>query len=107
MPFIQPMPLGRKPAPFDHPEWIYELKYDGFRALAAVEYGRCALFSRNGHPFASFSELAILIRAHNFSIQHHASRRQCVTDSRGLCWASRSLQVIMIAVGDEEMAGSD
>jgi hypothetical protein len=23
-----------------------------------VEYGRCTLFSRNGHPFASFSELA-------------------------------------------------
>jgi len=52
------MPLGRKPEPFDHPEWIYELKYDGFRALAVVEYGRCTLFSRNGHPFASFSDLA-------------------------------------------------
>jgi hypothetical protein len=58
MPFFQPMPLGRKAQPFDRPEWIYELKYDGFRALAVVEYGRCALFSRNGHPFASFSELA-------------------------------------------------
>jgi bifunctional non-homologous end joining protein LigD len=58
MPFSQPMPLGRKAEPFDHPEWVYELKYDGFRALAVVEYGRCALFSRNGHPFASFSELA-------------------------------------------------
>jgi bifunctional non-homologous end joining protein LigD len=58
MPFFQPMPLGRKAQPFDRPEWIYELKYDGFRALAVVEYGRCALFSRSGHPFASFSELA-------------------------------------------------
>jgi bifunctional non-homologous end joining protein LigD len=56
--FYQPMPLGRKPEPFDHPEWIYELKCDGFRALAVVEYGRCTLFSRNGHPFASFSKLA-------------------------------------------------
>jgi bifunctional non-homologous end joining protein LigD len=58
MPLFQPMPLGRKPEPFDHPEWIYELKYDGFRAVAVVEYGRCTLYSRNGHPFASFSELA-------------------------------------------------
>jgi bifunctional non-homologous end joining protein LigD len=58
MPFIQSMPLGRKAAPFDHSEWIYELKYDGFRALVVVEYGTCTLFSRNGHPFASFSELA-------------------------------------------------
>jgi ATP-dependent DNA ligase len=27
------MPLGRKPKPFDHSDWIFELKYDGFRAL--------------------------------------------------------------------------
>jgi bifunctional non-homologous end joining protein LigD len=58
MPLFQPMLLGRKAEPFDHPEWIYELKYDGFQALAVVEYGRCTLLSRNGHPFASFSEVA-------------------------------------------------
>src|SRR5437763_5776828 len=29
---FQPMPLSRRPAPFDHPEWIFELKYDGFRS---------------------------------------------------------------------------
>jgi ATP-dependent DNA ligase len=56
--FFQAMPLGRKPEPFDDPEWIYELKYDGFRAVAVVQYGHCTLFSRNGHPFPSFSELA-------------------------------------------------
>ncbi len=53
-----PMPLGRKPRPFDHPEWLFELKYDGFRALAVVEMGNCTLYSRNGHPFASFADLA-------------------------------------------------
>src|SRR4051812_45778636 len=56
-----PMPLGRKPQPFNNSEWIFELKYDGFRALAVVEYGRCTLFSRNGHPFASFADLATRI----------------------------------------------
>jgi bifunctional non-homologous end joining protein LigD len=44
--------------PFDHPEWIFELKYDGFRSIAVIEHGRCQLISRNGHPFASFSALA-------------------------------------------------
>jgi len=34
-----------------------QLKYDGFRALAVIEHGRALLLSRNGHPFASFSEL--------------------------------------------------
>src|SRR4051794_2046721 len=29
-----PMPLVRVPEPFDHPDWLYELKHDGFRALA-------------------------------------------------------------------------
>src|SRR5436305_1150383 len=57
-PHFQPMPLLKRAAPFDDPEWIYELKMDGFRALAVVEHGRAQLLSRNGHPFASFSALA-------------------------------------------------
>ena len=55
---FQPMPLLKRAAPFDDPDWIYELKMDGFRALAIVEHGRAELLSRNGHPFASFSVLA-------------------------------------------------
>ncbi|PYX85559.1 MAG: hypothetical protein DMG68_17765 [Acidobacteria bacterium] len=55
------MPLGRKAAPFNHPDWIFELKYDGFRSLAVVEFGRCTLYSRNGHEFRSFSDLALRI----------------------------------------------
>jgi len=54
---FQPMPLQRRSLPFDDPGWIFELKYDGFRALAVIEDGRAQLLSRNGHPFASFSEL--------------------------------------------------
>lgn len=57
----QPMPLLRRTQPFDHSDWIFELKYDGFRALALVENGRAQLVSRNGHPFASFAGLAKLI----------------------------------------------
>src|SRR6266550_3346847 len=56
-PTFQPMPLGRRALPFDHPDWIFELKYDGFRSLAVVENGRGQLVSRNGHPFASFAGL--------------------------------------------------
>src|SRR3989442_6680568 len=57
LPAFQPMPLGRRVLPFDHPDWIFELKYDGFRSLAIIENGRGQLVSRNGHPFASFAEL--------------------------------------------------
>jgi bifunctional non-homologous end joining protein LigD len=52
------MPLLKRATPFNHPDWLFELKYDGFRALAIVEHGRAQLLSRNGHPFASFSALA-------------------------------------------------
>ena len=54
---FQPMPLSRKPAPFDHPEWVFELKYDGFRSLAVIDGDRTQLISRNGHAFNSFAEL--------------------------------------------------
>jgi hypothetical protein len=53
-----PQPLRSKPVPFDHADWIFELKYDGFRAVAHVDNGRCKLVSRDGTTFASFSVLA-------------------------------------------------
>jgi len=31
--------------PFDHPEWIFELKYDGFRSLAVIQNGRTQLIA--------------------------------------------------------------
>src|SRR5262249_42705258 len=36
---------------------IYELKPDGFRALAFVERGRCRLVSPNGHRFVKWPRL--------------------------------------------------
>jgi len=30
---FQPMPLQKRRSPIDDPEWLFELKYDGFRAL--------------------------------------------------------------------------
>jgi bifunctional non-homologous end joining protein LigD len=42
-----------------------QLKYDGFRSLAVIENGRTQLFSRNGNPFNSFSELRKLSLPHS------------------------------------------
>ncbi len=36
-----------KREPFDHPEWLFEQKYDGFRALASCKDGKCILVSRH------------------------------------------------------------
>jgi len=35
----RPMPLVRAPEAFDHPDWLFELKHDGFRALAIAACG--------------------------------------------------------------------
>jgi ATP-dependent DNA ligase len=52
------MPLVRIPAAFHHPDWLFEVKYDGFRALAYVEGHLCRLVSRRGHEFTKFTLLA-------------------------------------------------
>src|SRR5437764_6766140 len=58
LPKFQPRPLGRARAPFSHSDWIYEIKWGGFRALAYVEDCVCRLVSRNGNIFKSFPALA-------------------------------------------------
>jgi bifunctional non-homologous end joining protein LigD len=45
-------------SPFEHPDWIFEPKFDGFRALAYVESGACRLVSRNRNAFKTFEPLA-------------------------------------------------
>jgi len=57
------MRLTRRPEAFDHPDWIFELKLDGFRSLAYIEAGECRLVSRNGNTFASFRDLAAQVAA--------------------------------------------
>jgi bifunctional non-homologous end joining protein LigD len=52
------MRLTRRLAPFDHSDWLFELKLDGFRALAYLDNGEGRLVSRNGNTFASFRGLA-------------------------------------------------
>ncbi|MBV9055633.1 MAG: non-homologous end-joining DNA ligase [Candidatus Eremiobacteraeota bacterium] len=34
--------------PFDDPEWLFEIKWDGYRALCTIEDSQLALVSRNG-----------------------------------------------------------
>jgi bifunctional non-homologous end joining protein LigD len=63
------MPLIRIPGPFDHPDWLFEMKLDGFRALAHVKGHLCRLVSRRGHEFKKFTllaeEIAHSVRAHD------------------------------------------
>jgi bifunctional non-homologous end joining protein LigD len=52
--FIKPMLATLTDEPFDNSDWIFEVKWDGYRAIAEIKKGDVKLYSRNG---LSFSEL--------------------------------------------------
>ncbi|MEX0686210.1 MAG: DNA ligase D [Balneolales bacterium] len=45
---FQPMLAKVKEEPFDHPEWLFEIKWDGYRTMAEIQDGKAGLFSRKG-----------------------------------------------------------
>jgi ATP-dependent DNA ligase len=57
LPRVQPIIPTSRNEPFDDPEWLFELKYDGFRALYHLERGRHRLISRRGHVLDRFAAL--------------------------------------------------
>jgi bifunctional non-homologous end joining protein LigD len=55
---VTPMPKAVRPMhatvvkePFDDPDWIFEVKWDGYRAVAEIRDGAVSLYSRNGISF--------------------------------------------------------
>ena len=48
---IKPMLATLVDGPFDDPNWQYEVKWDGYRALAFVNKGKVELLSRNNKSF--------------------------------------------------------
>jgi bifunctional non-homologous end joining protein LigD len=58
LPKVLPLVLRRRAAAFDNPNWIFELKYDGFRALLEIDGGGAQLVSRNRNQFEHLEPLA-------------------------------------------------
>ena len=85
---LTPMPLIRVAEAFDHPASIFELKHDGFRALAVLDAGRCTLVSRRRHVYKQFAELQA-------AIAPEVRARSTVLDGEIVCLApdGRSSQV--------------
>ena len=48
---IKPMLATLVDEPFDNDGWLYEVKWDGYRALAFVQNGQAELLSRNNKSF--------------------------------------------------------
>ena len=61
---VQLMLAETRPQPFSEPGWLFEIKYDGFRTLAAHEGGRGKLLYRHGSDAtALYPDLAAALAA--------------------------------------------
>jgi bifunctional non-homologous end joining protein LigD len=74
------MPLIRIAEAFDHPDWIFELKHDGFRALAHVDGHHCTLLSRRRHEYKQFPQLQV-------EIAHSVRTHSAILDGEIVCLA--------------------
>jgi bifunctional non-homologous end joining protein LigD len=76
-----PSPAERPPA---GPNWLHEIKHDGFRIMARRDGAGVRLFTRHGHDFTARFPLAAealaALPAHSFLIDGEA----IVTDAKGL-----------------------
>jgi len=80
---FQPMPLLKRRVPFNDPDFIFEVKWDGFRALAVIEHGRTQLISRNGNRFGSFTDLEKLVSTGLPDTRAVIDGEICSLDKRG------------------------
>ncbi len=51
--FIKPMLAKETDEAFDNKDWLFEIKWDGYRAISEIKNGDVKLYSRNGISFES------------------------------------------------------
>ena len=64
---VRPMLATAIEEPFDNPDWLFEIKWDGYRAVAFIKDGRLRLVSRNQNDlteeFPEFGALPQFVKA--------------------------------------------
>jgi bifunctional non-homologous end joining protein LigD len=78
LPQFKTMPLGRLRDPFSDPEWLFEIKWDGFRALVFSDKDGVRLVSRNSNQFKSFPGLCE-------GLARDLKGQRCVLDGEIVC----------------------
>ena len=74
-PDLRPMLATLTDKPFDDPDWMFETKWDGFRAIAVAEPGHASLYSRNAHRHLAQISVDLSSRS------PRSSKRPCSTAS--------------------------
>lgn len=79
---VKPMLATLTKEPFSDPDWVFEMKWDGYRAIAEVSNGGVALYSRNLLSFAGrFSPVTAALG--KFRLEAVLDGEIVVVDDRG------------------------
>jgi bifunctional non-homologous end joining protein LigD len=111
--FVEPCRPSRVPRPPSGPDWVHEIKHDGFRLMVRREGSRVRLFTRNGYDWAdrfpAIVEAASTIRARSFLIDGEAviCRHDGISDFDALRSRRRDHDVVLIAFDLIELQGDD
>src|SRR4051812_38927796 len=57
LPKVAPIVPKLRSAPFNHPAWVFEPKYDGFRGMVYLTRHSCSIYSKRGNRFSRFEDL--------------------------------------------------
>jgi bifunctional non-homologous end joining protein LigD len=60
---VKPMKATLVDEPFDDPDWLYEVKWDGYRVVATINNGSAEILSRNNLPFDKFYPINKLLKS--------------------------------------------
>ncbi|MGV3507819.1 MAG: DNA ligase D, partial [Sphingobacteriaceae bacterium] len=60
---IKPMKATLVDEPFDDPDWLYEVKWDGYRAIAVIDKNNAELISRNNITFNKYYPINKLLKS--------------------------------------------
>lgn len=115
--------LAVSASPFDSPEYLYEIKWDGIRALAEVAEGKTTLYSRNANDITRrYPELVldpwldkipavldgeIVILQNGLPSFRTLQTRDRLQDRRKICAASRTIPAIYVAFDLLSLDGRD
>jgi bifunctional non-homologous end joining protein LigD len=76
---IHPMLATAISDPFDGSDWLFEIKWDGYRAVAFIENGKVRLVSRNQNELTSrypeLKDLAKSVKAAAYGISSWRTSR--------------------------------
>ena len=111
--FISPCLPTKAPQPPSGPEWLHEIKFDGYRLMVRREGARVRCYTKNGHDwsdrFPSIVAAAHRIRASSFLLDGEAviPREDGMPDFNALRSQGRNHEALLYAFDLIEHDGDD